>query len=68
MEKVKYLVVVEAWSGNVKPWKAKVLVGDKQVAHTGFCKTNAAAGRLASTMAAKHAKEHGVVALVIYAN
>lgn len=52
MSKVE--IEVKAWSGNVKPWRARVTVDGKQVGRTGFCRTENAARRAAEKIAAKH--------------
>lgn len=36
-------IVVQAWSGNVKPFLARVFINGVYVARTGFCKTEARA-------------------------
>lgn len=38
---------VQAWSGNVRPWQARVYLDGKYIGSTGFCKTEARARQAA---------------------
>lgn len=52
------LVVVHAYSGNVKPFRAVVFVNGKFAGRTGFCKTDGLARQAAGSIIAKKADSH----------
>lgn len=49
-------IEVSAASGNVKPWQARIYIGDRFIGKTGFCATRSAAQSAAESMLAAEAR------------